>query len=313
MRVFAIVAILMILPGWAQQPAQPPELLAPGVPPLAEMEQLADDTQLTETPQAPEAKPASSLPPVYASQDAGSPMPANQTVTVPAGTKIPIMLTTPINTATSHAGDPVRAQIAFPVSVANTMAIPLGTYVEGKLVSVKRPKSGNRFAFQVQFTSMVFSNGYSIVLSGANSSAQLTNVSKSFSVASSPENQGGRPDERNVENLEVNYLDDLNNPDEVRTFDASPVALAFFAEPQQFPQPPPLPPLPKIGPSRGAIIGIAVGAIAAVVITAIAIAHHGGNNDVYLEAGAKIDLILQLPLSLDANSVAAATPVTPNN
>jgi hypothetical protein len=61
-----------------------------------------------------------------------------------------------------------------------------------------------------------------------------------------------------------------------------------------------------VGPSQGVIIGAAVGGLAAILVIGLIVGHHR-HNDLYLDAGSKIDLILEGPLTLDAASVAAAT------
>jgi hypothetical protein len=60
------------------------------------------------------------------------------------------------------------------------------------------------------------------------------------------------------------------------------------------------------------VIGIGLAALAAVVVTVALLSHHNGRSDLYLDAGSKIDLILQSPLTLDAASVSAAAVATPN-
>jgi hypothetical protein len=61
------------------------------------------------------------------------------------------------------------------------------------------------------------------------------------------------------------------------------------------------------GPGKGALIGIAVGAAAAAVVTVIALGHRG--SPVYLKTGWKFEMTLAAPLTLDASKVAAAVAV----
>ena len=53
------------------------------------------------------------------------------TITVPAGTVVPLTLVSPIKSKSTKVGDAVRAVVAFPVTVGAQIAIPAGTYVEG--------------------------------------------------------------------------------------------------------------------------------------------------------------------------------------
>jgi hypothetical protein len=64
-----------------------------------------------------------------------------------------------------------------------------------------------------------------------------------------------------------------------------------------------LPPLP--GPHYGPIIGTAAGGVAAIVVFAILAHRHRGDYALF-DAGWQFEMILQSPLSLDAERVAAA-------
>jgi hypothetical protein len=87
-------------------------------------------------------------------------------LTVPSGTKVSLALTRPIWAKTVQVGDTVYSATAFPVAVGNAMAIPPGTYVEGKIDALKRPGwlSGHA-EFQLHFTKLIFANGYTVELS----------------------------------------------------------------------------------------------------------------------------------------------------
>src|SRR5229473_3085090 len=50
-------------------------------------------------------------------------------ITIPAGTRVTLALTSPIWAKTAKAGDAVYATTAFPVASKGTMLIPPGTYV----------------------------------------------------------------------------------------------------------------------------------------------------------------------------------------
>jgi len=258
MRVFGILALVTALTCNAQEPAPPPNN-APSQP-----------------------APANPQP---------SSVPAKQSVTVPQGTRIPLVLTTPINTRTTHAGDSVRAETAFPITISGQLVIPTGTYLEGQLTSVHRPNSSNRSAFQMRFTRLIFPSGYAVPLPGATAQARLAHPGSTS------------PAERPVASAS-----DVYSRGQYQSYRLLTAKFSPSAEPQQSPPPPVLPPLPQVGPSRGAIIGASVGGIAAVLITTLVIAHHHQNqNDIYLDAGSQIELILEAPLTLDAESIAAAS------
>jgi hypothetical protein len=87
-------------------------------------------------------------------------------LTVPSGTKVALALTRPIWAKTVKVGDTVYSATAFPVAVGNDMAIPPGTYVEGKIDALKRPAWRSEHAeFQLHFTKLIFANGYTVELS----------------------------------------------------------------------------------------------------------------------------------------------------
>jgi len=87
---------------------------------------------------------------------------------VPSGTKIPLTLMQGITSKTAKEGDPVYAQTSFPVTQNNRIVIPAGTYVQGVVHRVVRPgRVKGRAELQMSFTSMIFPNGYTVLLPGA--------------------------------------------------------------------------------------------------------------------------------------------------
>src|SRR5512138_3506004 len=80
-------------------------------------------TQVQRGPRALDVDPSKILPPVV----------------VPAGTIIPVTLTTRISTKNAKDGDGVYGKTAFPITVDNKIVIPEGAYVRGKITEIKRP------------------------------------------------------------------------------------------------------------------------------------------------------------------------------
>src|SRR5258708_25138032 len=64
-------------------------------------------------------------------------------IIVPAGTKVALTLTSPIWARSANVGDTIHSATSFPVAIGNEMAIPPGTYVEGKIDAL-RPRAGSR-------------------------------------------------------------------------------------------------------------------------------------------------------------------------
>ncbi len=92
---------------------------------------------------------------------------SGELVTVASGTRIPLILKQGINTKNARVGDPVYAQTSFPITQENRIVIPPGTFVQGEIRRVQRPgRVKGRAELQVNFTSMIFPNGYTIILPG---------------------------------------------------------------------------------------------------------------------------------------------------
>ncbi|HEV8525900.1 MAG TPA: hypothetical protein VGQ71_15500 [Terriglobales bacterium] len=96
--------------------------------------------------------------------DADAPL----TITVPAGTRVPLALQHSISTKNARTGDRVYLQSTFPVAHNNRILIPAGTYVQGVISRVKRPgRVSGRAEVLLHFTTMIFPNGYTVSLPGA--------------------------------------------------------------------------------------------------------------------------------------------------
>ena len=108
--------------------------------------------------------------PTVAESQPDQPTPPDETqaLRVPAGTKIPLTLKQGISTHSARVGDPVYAQTAFPIVQDNRIVIPEGTFVQGTIRSIVRPgRVKGRAQLQMTFTSMIFPNGYTVLLPGA--------------------------------------------------------------------------------------------------------------------------------------------------
>lgn len=80
------------------------------------------------------------------------------TVTIPAGTRLQLVLTHPVNSNSSSRGDQIFAQTSAPVIVDDQVVIPGGTYVQGSVEKLSR--NGTRAEMLMQSVSLVFPNGY---------------------------------------------------------------------------------------------------------------------------------------------------------
>lgn len=110
--------------------------------------------QQSSTPQLKATRPASSDP--------------AQQITLPTGTKLPLALKHAITTKSARDGDAVYAETTFPVVVNDQIIIPAGAYVQGVISNVKRPgRVKGRAEVLVHFNTLIFPNGYTLLLPGA--------------------------------------------------------------------------------------------------------------------------------------------------
>src|SRR5271157_4037506 len=154
MRILAILGLLVNLTCWAQEPASNPQ------PPPSQVQA-----------QAPAA-------------------PQDQTITIPAGTRIPFSLASAITRKSAKQGNPVRALIGFPVTVGTQLAIPAGTYVEGVIDKVTM-RGRNGPTIQMHFTRILYANGYSVPFDATNTQAEVFTPGSSAPQASAFDGQNG--------------------------------------------------------------------------------------------------------------------------
>jgi hypothetical protein len=93
-------------------------------------------------------------------------------ITVPAGTRLAVVLENGISTRDAKAGDSVYLRSSFPVTQNNRIVIPIGSYVRGELLDSKRPgRIKGRGEFRMRLTTLIFPNGYTVDLLSAPRSA----------------------------------------------------------------------------------------------------------------------------------------------
>jgi len=87
---------------------------------------------------------------------------------VPSGSVIPVSLITEISTQNAKVGDGIYARTVFPITVDNEIVIPVGTYVNGRVVNSERAGriSGNA-ALTINFQTMVLPSGLTIPIFGS--------------------------------------------------------------------------------------------------------------------------------------------------
>ncbi|HXA86446.1 MAG TPA: hypothetical protein VNZ47_15295, partial [Candidatus Dormibacteraeota bacterium] len=234
---------------------------------------------------------------------ASQPPPAGQAAgmfTVPAGTKLPLGLLRPISVRSSDPVADVYLQITFPVTVGSQMLIPPGAYIQGVIQkTIPRPRGSAGPGFEMRFANLIFPTGYTVPIAGT------VSVLRTTAHALAPNDIEAQP----VAALTAVDSTPVNLPRlEINPTSGMPLlAMAAFGATLQQPPPLPLPPFPKspFGDTpRNIFIGLGV---AAALVTVLAIAlNHRGRNDLNLETGTPLELVLLSPLQLDPDRVMAA-------
>ncbi len=92
----------------------------------------------------------------------------SERVTVPAGTRVAVVLENGISTRNAKAGDSVYLRTSFPITQNNRVVIPIGSYVRGELLDSKRPgRIKGRGEFRMRLNTLIFPNGYTVNLIAA--------------------------------------------------------------------------------------------------------------------------------------------------
>jgi hypothetical protein len=84
-------------------------------------------------------------------------------VVVPAGTVIPIKLTSRISSKHAQDGDGIYGTTSFPITVNNKIVIPEGSHVKGKITEVKRPgRVKGKAELALNFQTIVLPSGITL-------------------------------------------------------------------------------------------------------------------------------------------------------
>src|ERR1700747_3368293 len=97
---------------------------------------------------------------------------ASDKVTVPAGTRVAVVLENGISTRSAKAGDSLYFRTSFPITQNNRVVIPVGSYLRGELLESKRPgRIKGRGEFRMKLDTLIFPNGYTVDLNATPRSA----------------------------------------------------------------------------------------------------------------------------------------------
>jgi len=101
-------------------------------------------------------------------ETAGMPSSAPSTLTIPAGTRVMMVLKSPLHTTSGTAGSGIYLETLYPVIQGNQVVIPARTQVQGVVEANRRPGHVERTSeFRFRFTNLVFANNYVASIQGA--------------------------------------------------------------------------------------------------------------------------------------------------
>jgi len=191
-------------------------------------------------------------------------------LTIPSGTKIPLSLKQAISTKAAKEGDPVYAETAFPFVLNDRIVIPAGTYIQGKITRVERGgRVKGRAQLLIHFTSMIYPNGYTVLLGGSVENApgaEKTSMKDSEGTIQQDSDAGRK----------------AKDVAEAATTGTLIGAIS--------------------GGAKGAGIGAGIGGVAGI---AIALLTRG--SDVRLESGSSIEMEIQREVTVDATRIPMET------
>jgi hypothetical protein len=204
----------------------------------------------------PGAEPGSAM------ASAGDPEP----LTIPSGTKVPLALKQAISTKNAREGDAVYAVTTFPVVINDRIVIPPGTYVQGRISSVKRGgRVKGRAEVLMHFSTLIYPSGYTVVLPGA-----VENVPGAEKTSMKDEEGTIRQDSQTGEKAKT-----------VATAAGTGAVVGGLSN-----------------GVKGGLIGAGVGGG---IGTAIGLLTRG--NDVRMEAGTTLEMVIQREVPLDASRI----------
>lgn len=228
--------------------------------------------------QEPAGPQSSAPPPVASARPAAHRSGPGQTITVPAGTRLAVVLENGLSTRSAKAGDSLYFHTSFPVTANNKVVIPVGSYLRGSLLESKRPgRIKGRGEFRLRLETLIFPNGYTVDLLAAPRSAD-TGGKETTDAEGKVEGSGGKGKDVGT----------------VATTTVTGAGIGAIA-----------------GRGKGAGIGAGIGGLiglGAVLLTR--------GPEAELPRGSTMDIVLERDLRLDSNMVqfsntGQAQPITP--
>jgi len=193
---------------------------------------------------------------------------APSTVTIPAGTRVLMVLKSPLHTTSGTAGSGLYLETLYPVVQGNGVVIPARTLVQGVVESGERPGHVKRTSeFRFRFTTLVFPNNLVVPIHGA-----LQSIPGARNIRT-------RSNDRTLEPVE--QVEKVITPTA-----ASAVGGAIIGSHRSF----------GIGLLPGAGLGAALG-LGSVLLKR--------GDEINLPRGTSVEMVLQAPFSLEQSQMAA--------
>lgn len=195
---------------------------------------------------------------------------APSTVTIPAGTRVLMVLKSPLHTTSGTAGSGLYLETIYPVVQGNGVVIPAHTLVQGVVESNERPGHLKRTSeFRFRFTTLVFPSNLVVPINGV-----LQSIPGAKNIRT-------RADDKTLE--PVDQAEKVITPTA-----ASAVGGAIIGAHRGF----------GIGLFPGAGLGAALG-LGAVLLKR--------GDEINLPRGTNVEMVLAAPFSLEQSQVAANT------
>ena len=215
-------------------------------------------------------------------------------VAVPAGTRIALVLTQPIQTRYIHRGDDVYAQIVSPVTAGNEVVIPPGTFVQGTVDKLER--RGGRGELHLQSMAITFPDGYVTPIAGpitmesddgyAQKDPGKGRIAGSIALPAAGLGIGAL----------IGHAVASSQPN---TLTSSIPAGCAGPPPGCLSTSVTAPGSTLKGTAIGSMVGLAVGGVASLALVL-------NTHNFFLDVGSPVEMVLQHPISLQEDEVAAA-------
>lgn len=195
---------------------------------------------------------------------------------VPAGTKVLLQLRSAINTHSAKPGDGVYLISDFPVVVGNRVMIPAGVYVQGVVDRVVRAgRIRGKAQLDMHFTSIIFPNGTVVELPGMVNSLP------------GARNQDVKNDGEGTVEQDSNKTRNMGKVAAVAIPTGGTIGSIGGLESGH--------------PIAGGLAGVGAGLAAAGLVSLFT-----RGADINIERGAQVEMVLQRPLMLREENLAAA-------